>query len=220
MSSNPVNQLRCPVCRHVQEFTLRNVVDVTDDPERKQALLTGALTRMTCAKCGAETDVLYPLLYHDTEYRLMIWLIPGRGQPGDDDHKLGEIDATLAATHQFRLVRTANELKEKVVIAEAGLDDRVVELFKVVMRRDSDSQIQAEDSLLFAGLEREDDENVLLFAVLRGKERFEFPIPFAVFAQFSGEAEALAESLYSGDGLWLTVNEAITRDRIRERNME
>lgn len=220
MNSNPVNQVSCPVCRHVQDFTQWNYVDVTDDPVRKQALLTGALTRMTCAKCGLETDVLYPLLYHDTEYRLMIWLIPGRGQPGDDGHKIGEIDATLAATHQFRLVRTANELKEKVVIAEAGLDDRVVELFKVVMRRDPETQIQAGDILLFAGLEREDDENVLLFAVLRGKERFEFPIPFAVFAQFSSEAESLAESLYTSDSLWLTVDEAITRARIHERNME
>ena len=106
------------------------------------------------------------------------------------------------------------------MIAEAGLDDRVVELFKVVMRRDPETQIQAGDILLFAGLEREDDENVLLFAVLRGKERFEFPIPFAVFAQFSSEAESLAESLYTSDSLWLTVDEAITRARIHERNME
>lgn len=220
MSSSPVKQVCCPVCRHIQDFTLWNFVDVTDDPERKQALLNGALTRMTCDKCGAETDVIYPLLYHDAEFRLMIWLIPGRGQPGDDEYKIEEIDAALAATHEFRLVRTVNELKEKVVIAEAGLDDRVVELFKVVMRRDPETQILAGDSVLFAGLDREDDENVLLFAVLRGKERFEFSIPFGVFAQFSSEAESLAESLYTGDSIWLTVDEAITRTRIRERKME
>jgi hypothetical protein len=220
MSESRVEKVTCPVCRHAQDFTLAKFLDVTDNPGLKQALLSGELTRMTCAKCGAETDVLFPLLYHDTEFRLMIWLIPVQGTPGDHDHAIGEIDATLAATHQFRVVRTANELKEKVVIAEAGLDDRVVEFFKVVLRREPGAQIMAGDIILFGGLEREADENVLLFTVLRGTERFEFSIPFETFAHFSKEAEPLAESLYADGGLWLTVDEATTTARLRERNLE
>jgi hypothetical protein len=220
MSASHSEKVTCPACHHHQEFTVWDFMDVTDEPERKQQVLTGALMRMTCTQCATETDVIHPLLYHDTEFRLLLWLIPGDGLPGDHEHKIEEIDATLAATHQFRLARTANELKEKIVIAEAGLDDRVVELFKAVIRKDPETEIQAGDRVLFAGLEREDEENVLVFAVLRGKDRFEFPVQFEVFAQFADQAEAMAESLFSDGGPWLTVDEATTAARIRERNLE
>jgi hypothetical protein len=220
MSSIHIEKVSCPFCRHIQEFALRDFVDVEEDPALKQQLLGGALMRMDCSQCGAQTDVVFPLLYHDTEFRLLLWLIPGQGVPGDHEHKIGELDSALAATHQFRIVRTANELKEKIMIAEAGLDDRVVELFKAVIRRDPKSEIQSEDVVLFAGLEREEAENVLLFAVLRGKDRFEFPIAFDVFARFADEAESLAESLYAADGPWLTVDQPTTVARIRERRLE
>jgi hypothetical protein len=201
----------------VQDFEVRETVDVTEHPELKAQLLSGALLRWVCAKCGADSDVIYPLLYHDQDCRLLFWLIPGDGQPGDQDPKLKTLDPGLAVTHQLRLVRTANDLKEKVVIADAGLDDRVLELFKALMREDPETQLRPGDTVLFAGLAEEDAVAVLVFTVLRGREQCEFSVPFDLFSRFAEEAESLAESLFAGTDPWMVVDEQTATRRILER---
>ena len=221
MSSSHTEKLTCPACHHVQDFTIWDFVDVTERPELKTKLLSSTLMRMACGKCGVETDIVYPLMYHDTEYRLLFGLIPGGADAGHLDPRLAEVDPDVASTHQLRLVGSPNELKEKVVLADAGLDDRVVELFKLLLRRDDENQIQEGDGLLFAGLDQEDGESVLIFAILRGTERLAFSAPFEVYARFAEEAESLAESLFTTtSGLWSIVNETTAAKGIEDRGLE
>lgn len=221
MSSSHTEKLSCPVCHHAQEFTIWDFVDASAQPELKVRLLAGTLTRMTCEQCGAETDVVHPLMYSDSDYRLLFGLIPGGADTGHLDPRLAEVDPDLASTHQLRLVGSPNELKEKVVLADAGLDDRAVELFKLLLRRDTANQIHADDGLLFAGLDQEDGESVLIFAILRGKERLAFSVPFDVYARFAEQAESLAESLYTAtSGPWFVVNEKTAAKGIEDRGLE
>jgi hypothetical protein len=114
------------------------------------------------------------------------------------------------------LVRSLNALKEKVLIADAGLDDRMLEFFKVMMRRDAASELQARDHLLFAGIEVVEGETVLAFAVLRGCEELAFEVPFGTYAEFAEGAEGHAERLFPPTDQWWVVDEETTARRIVE----
>lgn len=219
MSSKHTEQLTCPACSRLQEFAVWDTVEASEDPQLKEQLLSGQLLRMTCAKCGTATDVSYRLLYHDRDYRLLLWLIPGDDMPSPDDPRHGAVDPDVAATHQLRVVRNGNALKEKIVIADAGLDDRVVELFKAVMRQDTDSRIGQDDGLWFAGLDTEDGETVLVFAVLRGEDLVELTVSFDVFSRYADAAESYAESLFAGPEPWKIVDETTAARKIREQGL-
>ena len=220
MSSSHSIVVTCPECRHEQPYSAWGFIEAAQNPELKEKLLAGALTRLVCAKCGAERDALYPLLYHDARNRLAIWLLPGDDMPDDEDDTARPSLPDVVASYHFRLVRSLNALKEKVVIADAGLDDRVVELLKISLRQDPETQIQPADAVLFAGLEEEDSQHVAVFAVLRGTEQFAFSIPYGVVARFADEAQTHAEALFKSADRWLRVDEASTAKRISDLESE
>jgi hypothetical protein len=161
VSQSSVTQITCPACGHNQEFTLWNSINVALDPDKKTALKNGSLTRFACAQCQQETDVNYPILYHDPAHRFMVWL-----NSEVDATATGDLPAGEALEHyQLRLVKSRNDLVEKTHVLELGLDDRIMELFKALMRRDHNNIPEGE--LLFAGTGTgQQDKEELQFAVL------------------------------------------------------
>ena len=117
----------CGGCGVSQPFVIWDSVNVTLDGEQKVALLSGDLTRFTCKKCGWTGDVAYSLLYHDMEKSFMLWFVPGEGEPDTTKLPFGD----LMGNYRLRLVRTRNQLVEKIFIFDANFDDRVVEFYKL-----------------------------------------------------------------------------------------
>jgi hypothetical protein len=84
----------------------------------------------------------------------------------------------------MRLVTTINELKEKIFIFDAGLDDRVVELFKMLalskMKADDASQIP--DELRFSKMETVDGEEKMFFAAFSDEQYLGvLELPYALY---------------------------------------
>ena len=96
------------------------------NPELREQVLRETLFNWRCTKCGYQALIVYPFLYHDTERRFMVALNP------DPDAKRLE-SPPLADGLAKRVVRLPAELKEKVLIFEAGLDDMAVELTKLLI---------------------------------------------------------------------------------------
>ena len=119
----------CGNCGNPQSFVAWESLNVSLDKEQKENLLAGELTKFTCKKCGWSGDVVYPLLYHDMEKQLMIWLFPGQNAPDTGALPF----AQLMGDYQFRLVQTKNQLVEKIFIFDANLDDRVIEFYKLML---------------------------------------------------------------------------------------
>lgn len=71
-----VAQIACPNCGNPFQTPLYTVVDVTQQPELKQALLTGRLNVAVCPKCGMATMLGVPLVYHDAAKQLCLVYIP------------------------------------------------------------------------------------------------------------------------------------------------
>lgn len=160
----------CPECEHEQTITICPSVNVTTDPEMREKVLTGDLFLFTCDNCGFSGFAGYPFIYEDKETNggFLIYL-----EPDCEDREVGIegdiADQVIYREKPMRLVSDVNSLKEKVFIFEAGLDDRVVELFKVLtlMKMQDDDPANIPDELRFTKVDVVDDEKMIIFAAFR-----------------------------------------------------
>lgn len=207
MSSQTPTSITCPRCKNVGEFVTWQSLNVDLNPKEKEKLLSGELTTFTCGKCGHSAEVAYPLLYHDMSRQLMIYLLH-RGETQDiDGLEMGK----MMKGYRLRRVRSRNELLEKVKIFEAGLDDRALELFKVVLRQDLETS--DDEPLFFSGRDPADhDEALLAFVYFPGDQPKSFSVGTDSFRQFAARIDGLVDADPQVDGEWLEVSNAYAID--------
>lgn len=137
MDMSQKERITCPKCGHEQEVAIYPSINASLDTEAKDKLLRNQLFTFTCEECGESTSLIFNCLYHDMEHGLMVWLMPEAGE-----QELKEMNDTVAQMqafgmtaegqeYRYRVVRTVNELKEKLLIEQENLDDRIIELLKV-----------------------------------------------------------------------------------------
>ncbi len=141
MSMERVVKVTCPECGTEGDFVLWQSVNTQLDPETKQKVLNGELFQFTCPKCGIVTNVSYDLVYHQMEDQLMIQVASTDEEARvatesfnnflDDSFMPGF--SLSEQNYHFRIVRNLNQLREKIYIFDQGLDDRIVEILKVLM---------------------------------------------------------------------------------------
>lgn len=85
-------QLTCPVCSSSIRANIYTIVDVTQQPELKQALLSGQLNLAVCSNCGSATMLGAPLLYHDAAKQLCLVYFPQelKARPEEQERFIGE----------------------------------------------------------------------------------------------------------------------------------
>jgi hypothetical protein len=106
-------------------------LNVTLDPEQKPHVLSGDLAVFRCPSCAHAAWVDYPILYHDMDQDIMIWKVVEGQDLGDPfQGVLPALREAFTRTYRLRLVDTWPELVEKIAIFDAGLDDRLMEIFK------------------------------------------------------------------------------------------
>ncbi|HKQ38774.1 MAG TPA: CpXC domain-containing protein [Verrucomicrobiae bacterium] len=178
MSHTTTDIITCRACGWQQDFTLWKCLNVTFYPERKLELLSSELTTFVCQKCGWSMELLYPLLYHDMRKNLMIHLLPSAGDPDSSTFPF----STRMSDYRFRHVRTLNELVEKIFIAEAGFDDRVVECFKYLLCVEllAHGKPIPQDLVFLEVTTAESGEDVMIFEFSL-KEQLGYEAPFKSF---------------------------------------
>jgi len=132
-------------------------VNVSTDPELKEALLKQKLNVVTCPHCGQEGSLDVDLLYHDMTEKLWIQVMLSgdlgsmieeqnaaleqmQGMVGE------EIGSAMNTGYKRRMVPSYSHLFEKIWINDAGLDDRAIELAKLKLMAQ-----QAKAGDLFSG---------------------------------------------------------------------
>lgn len=122
----------CPSCGAAVRTRMWPGVCAQERPELRAKMLDETFFDWTCPECGYSAQFEYPCLYHDRERKFMVYLAPsGSGrefQPVDVGEKFPQL-----ADVKKRVVATPAELKEKILIFEAGLDDYAVELVKYAL---------------------------------------------------------------------------------------
>ena len=172
MTRSAIRNIACHACGYEQKFGIYQSVNVTLDLALKQRILDGTLMQFICEACGQEARFSYPMIYHDMTRRLWIWLdADGEAdQPGPPE--LGPLLANLGREgYMLRVVGSLFELVEKIRLNDAGLDDRLMELFKAVLwdNLEDDARAQARQ-LLYDSLDSQAAHGPQIAFALMGPE--------------------------------------------------
>ena len=166
-------RVRCPACDHERECQLVQSINTRTEPAAKQRLLAGELNVLACP-CGRLSQLAATVLFHDPDADYWCQVCPG-GEPAMAEGEAAFRVASASGTQ--RLVPSLNALIEKVKLLDAGLDDRAIEMAKV---------------LLLASRDDRDLDLVLLFDAVDGDT-----IRWVLFAPDSPRALASPLSAYT-----------------------
>ena len=126
--------IKCPKCGHEKQVSVWRSLNGDIDPQAKQQLMDGSLFWHKCDGCGWQMDLFYPVLYHDMQNNAMVYCVA--------EQDIEEAKKVFASAEDMvedkipgyrnRVVSDHNALREKAIIFDAGMDDRVIELVKIV----------------------------------------------------------------------------------------
>ncbi|HMQ32711.1 MAG TPA: CpXC domain-containing protein, partial [Chloroflexaceae bacterium] len=90
-------QLTCPNCGTPFRAGIYTLVDVTQQPELKAALLSGQLNVAVCPNCRTASMLGAPLVYHDAEKQLCLVYFPQElnSRPEEQERFVGEATSFL-----------------------------------------------------------------------------------------------------------------------------
>jgi len=144
MSMEKQVSVNCPNCKTKISLTMWETLNASLNPEVAERLIQGGFFNVTCSRCHFVTQVVYPLLYHDTDNNTMVQYVPISSDPESasqlEDYRrtfkeamsFGVMGRLASMRPKFRIVTNANDLQEKAIILRAGLDDCVIEIIKAI----------------------------------------------------------------------------------------
>ena len=122
------DELKCPKCGQAHAWKKYVTINALEKMDMKKKVLRNEIFQFTCEKCEFKAPLTYNSLYADPKKKLMIYLAPVMETAVED--KLEELNE-LQRGGVKRLVDNINDLKEKILIVDNHLDDRVIELLKI-----------------------------------------------------------------------------------------
>lgn len=150
MSLNTQQSIKCPACGLLQDMTVWDSITVKDSPDLKKDLLGGKINIFKCSSCSHSGLVPTPMLYHDEEKKLMISF-----SPCNDENLKARLHENICETskmsgeletyeeYNLRFVSEYNSLLEKILIFDANLNDKAIEVIKLlILSQEPDKQDQ------------------------------------------------------------------------------
>ena len=133
--------ITCPHCQAEHDYKVIDHINIDRNPELRAKVQDLSCFRIKCPNCGETALAVHPCLYHDMSNQFMVWLWP-------EQDKAPKAEFDPLAGYRLRIVDSLNGFREKISILEHGLDDRTIEIMKL---------------LLFSQLNRDLDVVELLF---------------------------------------------------------
>lgn len=119
----------CPSCGALEEAVAYPSVTIPTDRSLRDAILEETLFLWQCSACGYEVSLSYPCLYQDAIRKFLLYV-----QPEDaPDDLLPQLPLAGLEHLRKRCVSDVEELKEKLLIFEADLNDYAIELVKTAL---------------------------------------------------------------------------------------
>ncbi|MCX7818818.1 MAG: CpXC domain-containing protein [Kiritimatiellae bacterium] len=207
MSSSRQHSIRCPRCRDEFEVELWDAVNLVDRPSARDEVLQNRLNVVKCPTCELSFRVDKPLLYLDPGRGFGIWWAPEGVRDPERVAKEFRLLESQIEQHtgglplRLLLVHERRELVERIFIAEAGLDERLVEYVKYLMLSRNPKRLDpARHRLRFAGRPADggDDVDFVVEDSSTGRLEGVLRYPRAAFNEVErmfgrSPAEALAE---------------------------
>lgn len=125
----------CQKCGKEHRVEIYKSINTATDPDLKAKVLNGELFLWECPDCGTGNLVAYDCLYHDPDEKFMVWMLPF-GEPQGPEKDAIMRQAKAMGDYKLRIVANAGDLMEKVLVFDAGFNDRTIELVKFVAGRE------------------------------------------------------------------------------------
>ena len=158
--------VECPGCGTVARVNLVLSVNADRRPDLRDAIVDGSFQRFACASCGTSQRIDPAFTYVDLARKQYVGVWP-TARRGDWQAAAAETQAAfenaygkaatgkakdLGAGVQVRAVFGWPALVEKILAAGAGIDDRTLELLKIlVMRRSASTPVPGDIELRLSG---------------------------------------------------------------------
>lgn len=134
-------QLRCPKCGKEHTLPKYTVINVTEKPELKEKVLKNQLFAFKCSNCDLNAPMTYDSVYVDRNRKLVLAM-----SIEENEARQEELAQWKKSGYTLRIVDNINDLKEKIMIADNLLDDRIIELTKLAYLKQLEKEM-ADDVL-------------------------------------------------------------------------
>jgi predicted RNA-binding Zn-ribbon protein involved in translation (DUF1610 family) len=183
MEKEKLISVTCPACCEEGKFRIFPFVDAEAEPQLKENIFSRDLFRFICPECGEEILVSYNCTYIDKGNEFMVTLV------NDEDKTLVE-----TAGYTLRIVRSINEFVEKIALMEDGIDDRVVELYKIMLEDQFEEERPGAEVLgIYYGGQNLDDKSLMFFIITGNAENVRAILSFDTYQAISRQFEEYPE---------------------------
>ena len=196
MSMMNTVSLDCPSCGEQFETSQWQSLNSELNPNEKEQLINGTLFKITCPYCAKAYNFLYPILYHDMKNKAMIQLV--LDEKNAEEFKsslqsaevLKEHDLILPDDYRYRCVSNHIELREKAMLFNCGLDDRVIEFLKLIylaIVKEKKTDVDVSDILFY----HDTEHKLIIFS--EGKPVFDIKIDMEKYNEIAKDKRAELE---------------------------
>lgn len=156
MSDVSKQMIICSHCHRTSFFNIWSSINTKTNPATYNQVRSLSLFTFRCPYCDRTELIRYAFLYHQMENSLMIYYQPEEDAIAETKKMFEEINGDVSggnasedgsndipsaqqllenvlAGYCYRIVRTHEEFLEKLAVFDAGLDDRLVEITKVIV---------------------------------------------------------------------------------------
>jgi CpXC motif protein len=204
-------EFRCVDCGAAVAVRVADSLNANRLPEARQWVLDRTLFHAACP-CGRTVTAIHPFLYVDFDRGLWIQVLPEDQRPAYharepevraayhtafDPARGPQFLASLGSLVTPRLVYGYEELREKIVAGDAGLDDALIEALKLEVLASHRELLQ--QGVVLLTLDRA-DASALRFGAYAfppghpGERVGDVTVPRTIYDAFAGRAAAVRDS--------------------------
>lgn len=129
-------EMACPHCGEPMAFSRFDYINTETQPEMIQKVRDGEAFASICSRCGKKSMADYSFLYYQPSALFMMYYAADQDDyekawkmlTGQDESR--RLDEEKLRGVKKRLVISREAFREKLMILDGGLDDRVIELMK------------------------------------------------------------------------------------------
>lgn len=173
--------ITCPHCQAGTDHKVLDHINIDRNPELRAKVQDLSCFRVQCPNCGETVLAVHPCLYHDMANQFMVWLWP---EEGEAPH--AQFDPLAGYT--LRRVDSLNAFREKINVLECGLDDRAVEIMKLLLFTQLNRDLDVVE-LLFHALDDRTGELRFVAVLSDGAEQYA-AMPGATYQRLREDVEA------------------------------
>lgn len=189
MTQQKTITVNCPACFEDSSFRIYSSIDAGANPELKEGIFSRDLFKFSCPQCGEEILVAYDCTYTDPENKFIVALVSDEAQSTDS---IVKVDG-----HTLRIVHSINEFVEKIALCEDKIDDKVIELYKIMLEDQFEDERHGAKILgIFYGGRNFEENSLLFFIITENAENCRATLSIetydAIAKQFKESAEKYA----------------------------